>query len=63
MRGVSQTPIGRWLAARNLERYEMGLQKLGIKKIADLVYLTDDDMDNLGVDNESRMHFYVRVIA
>lgn len=63
MKGVSQTPIGRWLAARNLQRYEAGLARMGVKRVADLVYLTDEDMDNLNVDPESRMHFYVRVIA
>lgn len=63
MQGASQTPIGRWLAARNLQRYEAGLARMGVKRVADLVYLTDEDMDNLNVDPESRMHFYVRVIA
>lgn len=61
--GGPKTPIGRWLAARNLERFENGLAKMGVKRISDLVYLTDEDMRALQVDDEARVHFHVRVVA
>lgn len=59
--GQKTTPFGRWLADRNLERFEGPLAKLGVYRVADLVYLTDEDMDTLNVDPKSRMQFYVRV--
>lgn len=59
--GNGRTPFGRWLADRNLQRFEEPLAKLGVCRVADLVYLTDEDMDHLNVDAKSRMQFYVRV--
>lgn len=59
--GSATSPFGRWLKARNLESYEGPLAQLGVHRVADLVYLTDEDMDRLNVDQEARMQFYVRV--
>lgn len=59
---VKKSKLGRWLAARNLQDYETGLVKLGIKKIADLSFLTEDDMTKLGADHLARKHFSITVV-
>ena len=46
--------LGLWLAARGLGKYEAALVELGVKKIADLAYLDDDDFEALGVTIDER---------
>lgn len=43
-----------WLIARDLARYYVSLRALGAKRISDLAFLTDDDMDDLGLSIDER---------
>ena len=58
-----RTPIEIWLAARDLSEYAPALADMGVKRVSDLVFLTDDDMKVLKVDPSSRLHFHVRVVG
>ena len=55
------TPLKAWLAARNLEIYAEPLAKIGCKRVSDLVFLTDDDMQLLNVEPHARVHFHIQV--
>lgn len=57
------TPLSFWLAERKLEKYEPALSRMGVRRLSDLAYITDDDLANLNVDVASRSYFQVHVVA
>lgn len=57
------TPLSMWLAARNLLRFEPPLARIGVKRLADLAYVTEDDLINMNMSADARSHFHVHVVA
>jgi len=58
-----RTALSMWLNERNLSEYEAILTEMGVRKLRDLVYLTDEDLTNMKVDPSKRAFFQVQVIA
>lgn len=58
-----RTPLATWLAARDLEHYEAPLARMGVKRLADLAYITDEDLINMNMSDEARAHFHINVVA
>jgi len=52
-----------WLAARSLLQYADSLERVGVKRVADLIYLSDEDLDALAIDYDDRIHFYIHVVG
>ena len=59
----ARTPLSRWLADRSLSQYEPKLTDMGVRKLRDLAYLTDEDLLHMNVLPSQRLHFQVHVVA
>lgn len=58
-----KTPLSLWLETRRLEKFETPLSLMGVRRLADLAYLTEDDLISMEMDAASRSNFHFSVIA
>mmetsp|Transcript_9626 Transcript_9626/g.13340 ORF Transcript_9626/g.13340 Transcript_9626/m.13340 type:complete len:282 (+) Transcript_9626:150-995(+) len=52
-----------WLAARSLLQYADSLESVGVRRVADLMYLSDEDLEALAIDYDDRVHFHIQVVG
>uniref|UniRef100_A0A7S3NR98 SAM domain-containing protein n=1 Tax=Aureoumbra lagunensis TaxID=44058 RepID=A0A7S3NR98_9STRA len=56
-----QTSLSIWLAQRGLQSVEGKLAQLGITRLADLAYLTEDELSSLNLDPEKKLCFHLHL--
>ena len=54
-------PLELWLASRGLGRYSAAIRERGARKVADLMLLSNDDLDELGIPQCERVNIRIAV--
>lgn len=60
---VAESRLHAWLLRHGLGHHYGAIHALGAKKISDLTLLTHDDMDDLGLTQDERKLFNIRIAA
>lgn len=55
--------LAHWLKERSLGRYLDALHALGVKRLSDLAYITDADLDDVGMSLIDKLHFQLTVVS